>query len=245
MGIFGRYLKGLRDGAVARYKEHILGFIDRTEEPIRILDCGCDDGAWTVRFLSRAPNAQLCGIEIVESQAEKARKRGIDARFGNLNERFPFGDAVFDVVHANQVIEHVTNTDNFVSEIRRVLAPGGCAIICTENLASRHNIFSLVMGWQPFSLTNVSQKKFQIGNPLAFHADEEATNPASWQHMRVFSYGGLTDLLREWGFGVEAVRGAGYYPLPSWVSQLDPRHAAFLALKARKAEGPNSGEPRT
>ena len=52
----------------------------------------------------------------------------------------------FDVVHANQVIEHVFDLDRFVSEIKRVLAPGGRAIICTENIASWHSVAALFLG---------------------------------------------------------------------------------------------------
>jgi hypothetical protein len=110
-------------------------------------------------------------------------------------------------------------------------------VICTENLASWHNIFSLLLGWQPFSLTNISSKTLGLGNPLALHHLEAA--PVVWmQHLRVLAHDGLVHLCRLHGFTIEAVRGAGYYPLPrqiaARVAKLDPRHAAFLALKLRK-----------
>jgi len=80
-------------------------------------------------------------------------------------------DASFDVVHANPVIEHVFDLDRFVSEIKRVLAPGGRAIICTENLASWHNVAALFLGFQPFSTTNISETR-PIGNPFALHVGD-------------------------------------------------------------------------
>jgi ubiquinone/menaquinone biosynthesis C-methylase UbiE len=43
----------------------------------------------------------------------------------NLDEGWPFEDESFDLVHANQVIEHVGRLDHFVEETRRVLRPGG------------------------------------------------------------------------------------------------------------------------
>ena len=122
----------------------------------RLLDLGCDDGAKTLRFAAAARASAASGAEVVESQVGKARERGVDARVCDLGEPLPFEDASFDVVVSNQVIEHVPDIDRFVTEARRVLRPGGRVVVSTENLASWHNIAALVLGWQPFSLTNVS-----------------------------------------------------------------------------------------
>ena len=97
---------------------------------------------------------------------------------------------------SNQVIEHLADTDVFVAEIARVLEPGGYAVISTENLASWHNVFALVFGWQPFSLTNVSATCMGLGNPLAVHRAEEWQYHASWQHRRVFAYAVSSSFLR-------------------------------------------------
>lgn len=107
-------------------------------------------------------------------------------------------------------------------------------IICTENLSSWHNIVSLLFGWQPFSLSNISQKKWNIGNPMGIHVHEIAPKPKTWQHLRVFAYRGLKELLIEHGFSIERYVGSGYYPLLSFLSKIDPRHSAFLTIKARK-----------
>lgn len=226
--------RNLRNRAVEDYSKCILDFIQAADNSVSILDCGCDDGTWTLELGRQAGNSQLFGIEIVEERRLLAIDKGIEAREGNLNEKFPFPDDYFDIVHANQVIEHLADTDNFIKEIWRVLKPGGYAIICTENLASWHNIFALVCGWQPFSLANVCETKFQIGNPLAIHSGETAVNPKSWQHLRVFAYQGLKEIFVEYGFEVLGYVGSGYYPLPNWVSKIDPRHAAFLTIKIQK-----------
>ena len=92
------------------------------------------------------------------------------------NDRLPYDDESFDVVCSNQVIEHLARTDNFVSEILRVLRPGGYAVTSTENLASWHNIAALALGWQPFSLSNVS-KVLGLGNPLAIYRSAILATP--------------------------------------------------------------------
>lgn len=62
------------------------------------------------------------------------------------------------------VIEHLFDIDRLLFEVKRMLKPGGIAVITTSNLASWYNRLSLLFGWQPF-WTEVSTK-FVIGNPL-------------------------------------------------------------------------------
>ena len=223
-------------GADADYRKAIISLTEPNTRAL-VIDCGCGDGGSTLNMTSRIRPGEIWGIEVDATLAQGAESRGIRVFVANLNTPFPVGSAVADVVLSNQVIEHLQDTDLFVAEIWRILKPGGYAIICTENLASWHNIFALLLGWQPFALTNISSKTMGVGNPLALHHLEAA--PIAWmQHLRVLAHRGLVHLSTLHGFTVEAVRGAGYYPLPRRLStgmaKLDPRHAAFLALKLRK-----------
>ena len=199
-----------------------------------LLDVGCDDGERTLAFARAIGTSKLSGVEIVPERAVEAQARGITVLQADLNEPLPYADQSFDVVVNNQVIEHLADTDMFVAEIVRVLRPGGYAVTSTENLASWHNVFALTLGWQPFSLSNVSATRLGLGNPAAVHRGEEWETPVTWQHRRVFAYRGLVELFEAHGLAVEHVRGAGYYPLPRHVARVDPRHAAFLTVKARK-----------
>jgi len=204
------------------------------QRSVRLLDIGCDDGVRTLVFARSAGATEIYGFEAVPERAEQARERGITVSIGDAAGVLPYDDAFFDAVVSNQVIEHVNDTDGFVRECRRVLKPGGVAVVSTENLASWHNVFALVLGWQPFSLTNVSDSTGGLGNPLALFRGMPHTQPASWQHMRVFAYQGLRELFEEHGFTVSNVLGAGYYPLPATVGRRAPRHAAFLTLAAHR-----------
>jgi SAM-dependent methyltransferase len=195
----------------------------------RLLDLGCDDGVRTRGFAAAAQAREVHGVELAAAAAGAARARGITVAEADLNGPLPFSDASFDVVVSNQVIEHLTNTDGFVSEIARVLSPGGVAVVSTENLASWHNVAALALGWQPFSLGNVTSRRAGLGNPLAIHRGENV-GPGSWQHVKVFSYRGLRELFEACGLTVRALTGAGYYPLPAVIGRVEPRHAAFLTI---------------
>ena len=74
-------------------------------------------------------------------------------------ERFPFADAAFDVVIVIDVHEHFRETRGLNSEIARVLAPGGMAIITTPNGDTRLPVAALkrVIGMGPQAYGHVVQ----------------------------------------------------------------------------------------
>ena len=225
-------------GAEAAYRAKILESI-RVDPSARLLDVGCDDGGWTdaIRRKLGVPPSQVYGLEIVAERGELARLRGFDIRIGDLEEAWPFRDASVDVVHANQVIEHVKRLDHFVRELERVLVSGGRGVVCTENLASWHNVVALALGYQPFSVTNISDRG-PVGNPFALHVGEPPASE-SLQHVHVVTLTALRDLFVTHGFVVESYWGAGYHPFPrplaSRLAALDPRHAHFVGIVVRAA----------
>jgi SAM-dependent methyltransferase len=236
--VLRRYLLGLWVDAETSYRHQILAVV-ADAEPEALLDLGCDDGSWTER-LAKAAGSRLLrtsGIEIVEEARLAAERRGIDAVAADLNERWPYEDDAFDLVHANQVIEHVRDLDLFVGEIRRVLRPRGRAVVCTENLASWHNVAALVLGYTPFSLTNISERG-AIGNPFNIASTPAAELDPAWFHTRVLTGVGLSHLFELHELPVVERFSAGYHPLPARLAEplarVDFRHAAFIGIVAQK-----------
>lgn len=213
-------------------EKNILDFLDKNEGA-KILDLGCNDGSWTLCLAQKIGSRNIYGLDIVDEKLAIASKSGVNAKKCDLNARFPFEDNYFDVIHANQVIEHIAMLDNFVSEIKRILKPGGYVVMSTENGSSWHNIFASIMGWQIFSLTNISSKKLGIGNPLAIHGGE-SSGLSSWMHKTIFNHRGLRDFFSAHGFENIKIHGAGYYPLPSFFGRIDSVHSHFITLKAYK-----------
>lgn len=228
-----KFLMNQRSRAYKKNKENILKFLE-VNKKAKLLDLGCDDGEWTLKLAEKIKTKDIHGYELIEKRAEQARERGIEVCIGDLNRRLKYSSNIFDVVHANQVIEHLNNTDMFLEEIYRILKPSGYVIISTENLASWHNIFALLLGYTPFSLTNVSSKTAAVGNPLAPHTGEDFWEEDTWQHQKVFTTKGLKHLSELFGFKVESILGAGYYPFGNILSSLDPYHSAFITFKLRK-----------
>jgi SAM-dependent methyltransferase len=228
-----RWASSIYESAAAENVRSIKSLLEAHETGVSLIDLGCDDGSLTVLLAKRVGAREVHGVEIVEERAQIAERRGVIVTRADLNARLPYEDGSFEVVCSNQVIEHLRDTDLFVAEVFRILGPGGYAVVSTENLASWHNIASLIFGWQPFSLTNVSHRSGAIGNPFAIHRGS-SFEWKSWEHVRVFAYRGLSELFSAHGFTVDSIQGAGYFPFPAKVGRSDPRHAAFITVRARK-----------
>jgi methionine biosynthesis protein MetW len=200
-----------------------------------LLDLGCGDGAVTMRVAERAGVAHASGVELIEHLADAARGRGVEVVGADLNARLPFDDGSFDVVHSNQVIEHLWNTDNFLREIRRLLKSDGYAVVSTNNLASWHNVASLVMGWQP-PPCHASDEPI-VGNPVGLR--EGVGGARGQMHLRIFTGRALAGVAAHHGLRADVIRTAGYYPLPvraaRVLTRIDPRHGAFLVQRYRPA----------
>jgi len=195
----------------------------------RLLDLGTHRGEFTLRVAERLGATSLHGVELLEEHAEIARGRGIEVCSADLDNGLPFDDGAFDVVHANQVIEHVRRTDTFLREIRRVLAPDGLACISTNNLSSWHNVFSLALGLQPMPM-HVSDETI-VGNPLN-PLDGRPHTDIGRTHLRLFTARALCELCDRHGLERVSLTSAGYYPLPPLLgrvaARMDPTHGAFL-----------------
>lgn len=229
-----QYLTSLIENSYNQNSKNILSLLERKKNSY-LLDLGCDDGNWTLQLAKKIQTKNIYGVEVVPERIKIAKKNGLKIFKADLNTTLPIKNNFFDVVHANQVIEHLYDTDMFVHEISRILKPNGYAVISTENLSSWHNIFALSLGFQPFSSTNLSIKG-NIGNPFALWKDKESANSnlKSWQHNRLFSYFALKDLFQKYNFKVEKIITSGYYPVWGKISRIDPIHGHWIAVKIRK-----------
>ena len=92
-----------------------------------ILDIGCGNGS-ILRHLRGLGYRQLQGLEISTYAIERLRGEGIEMHYGALPS-IPLPEASFDVVIASEVLEHIIRRRRFLSEMHRVLKPGGRALV--------------------------------------------------------------------------------------------------------------------
>jgi SAM-dependent methyltransferase len=106
----------------------------------RILDYGCGTGGNTFAY---APFGAVVGIEPDPGAVRLAHTRGQAHYCRSNGTSLPFRPGSFDAVLASDVLEHIEDHRQAVSEITRVLRPGGAAIITVpahQWLFSRHDI---------------------------------------------------------------------------------------------------------
>ena len=226
------YFEKIWHDAARLNNQRLISLVENRKNA-KVLDIGFFRGDLTVQRFQNITKPELYGVDIDSKAIESGTKYKIKTTKHDLEKDFPFKSNFFDIIAANQIIEHLVDVDLFVSEIFRVLKPNGYLVLSTENLSSWHNIFALMLGWQAFS-QHVSRKSY-IGNPLRLM---EKRVESSDIHIKIFTPRGLKDLFRIYGFKMENTFGAGYYPfygLPSRIlSRLDPTHCAFIGIKARK-----------
>jgi SAM-dependent methyltransferase len=179
----GDRIEGLLRGVAAEHSSPTL------------LDVGCWDGGSSSRWGAALGAQRLLGVEVYEGPAAAAEEKGLEvARVDLEAERLPWPDGSVDVVVCNQVLEHLKNVWLPMTEMHRVLRPGGQAILSVPNLASLHNRVLLALGRQPTSI--------RVFGP----------------HVRGYAFREFCELVERGGaYRIERRLSAGFYPFrPPW-----------------------------
>ncbi len=178
-------LLGLRDVAYERWLFDL-------PRPLRVLDIGCATGA-LLEFFAGKHGSAVQGVEVCAPAARYGiERRGIPIHIGTLEEAaFPAEE--FSLVHFSHVIEHIPDPRGFLSEVFRILASGGRAVVVTPDTAG---LQARVFGrrWRS----------------------------AIADHLHLFSRRGLARLLRDCGFSIVDQAywgGLAQGSVPEWVKR--------------------------
>lgn len=119
------WIDGFTAGADPEYEEQILPLAAaELAGAATVLDIGCGDGQIS-RLLS-GRGATVVGVDPTWNQITVAHERGGAAGFVSAAaDMLPFADASFDAAVACLVFEHIDAVDRAISEVARVIRPGG------------------------------------------------------------------------------------------------------------------------
>ncbi len=109
--------------------EHLARFVAGLDPVGRALDLGCGDGALT--GLLRAEHVTAADVSAVALGRARERVPHAEAVELEPDAPLPLGDSAFELVLCAETIEHVRDVQLLLSEIRRVLAPGGRLALTT------------------------------------------------------------------------------------------------------------------
>lgn len=113
-------------------------------KPARALDVGCGDGGFLIAMAGRGAVAH--GLDLSEGNLRGAQLRGrawelpITLTLGSAGA-LPYPDGVFDVVTLGDVLEHVPQPERTLSQIARVLRPGGLLWLSTPTRFAIANLW--------------------------------------------------------------------------------------------------------
>ena len=116
----------------------------------RLLEIGCGIGVDSIQLAKCG--FDVTAVDLTESALAVAKEFAahrdvtVDFRLGNA-ERLDFSDGEFDVVYSFGVLHHTPDIEKAVSEVRRVLRPGGTAY---------------VMLYHKYSLVNLVHRVFRL-----------------------------------------------------------------------------------
>jgi ubiquinone/menaquinone biosynthesis C-methylase UbiE len=128
--------------AIWPQEKNLINFY-RLPRNARVLDVGAGSGEFSARIAEAWPDAQVLGVELLESSVEHAR-----ARHAALAPRLSFeiGDAfalaqpdnTFDLVANRHMVQSVPHVDRIIAELVRVTRRGGHVHLLAEDYTMLH-----------------------------------------------------------------------------------------------------------
>jgi ubiquinone/menaquinone biosynthesis C-methylase UbiE len=187
----------------------------------RILDIGAGTGAF-LHKLAQGASWQIDGTEISAQAVKLASLHyGITLRHGAL-DAIDLPAEHYDVITLWHVLEHVPDARATLSEVARLLRPGGLAMIAVPNdsLAVR---LPLVIARDAIRRPLRSNLRLMMGAPV----------PGDEIHLHHFSQGTLMRTVRRAGMAVRYVGVDDHYPKPTWKTDMKVRVGATLLRMTR------------
>jgi len=116
---------------------------------VRLLDCGCGAGTY-VKCLRKELEIDAFGIEYLDEKVVIAKadpELSPFIRQGDLRE-IPFESSSFDAALLNEVLEHVPDEGRVLSEIHRILKPGGILVVFSPNRCFPFETHGVHLKWR-------------------------------------------------------------------------------------------------
>jgi ubiquinone/menaquinone biosynthesis C-methylase UbiE len=177
----------------------------------QLLDVGCGPGTITIDLAMCVLPGLVVGLDRSERVIEVARDAALEAGAANVSfdvgdvYTLPYEDASFDVVHAHQVLQHLSDPVAALREMKRVTRPGGVVAVRDADYSA--------MAWYPPSAGLDEWRALYHEVTQANHAEADAGRRLlSWVRQAGFDPGGIVPSAGVWCYATPEDR--------SWWSDL-------------------------
>jgi SAM-dependent methyltransferase len=139
----------------------------------------------------------LSGVENYPPYILELIEKGVEVHSLDVeHDPYPGSDGSWDILIANQVLEHTKEIFWIMAEAARILKPGGEFLVGVPNMASLHNRLLLLFGRQPTCIQSLSA------------------------HVRGFTLPDFKAFAEQGGFfKLKAYGGSNFYPFPPSISK--------------------------
>jgi len=113
------------------------------EQYSKVLEVGCGEGNFRINL---SQENEYWGVEPIEASARRASKKLDKVLIGTFNEMFDqIPDDYFDLVICNDVIEHMTDHEEFFQSIKKKIKKEGCLVASIPNVRYILNLIELIV----------------------------------------------------------------------------------------------------
>jgi 2-polyprenyl-3-methyl-5-hydroxy-6-metoxy-1,4-benzoquinol methylase len=196
-------------------RPEMLGFLPPNHGSMKILEVGCGDGAFGASIVS---SSETWGIEPYGPAAAIASQRlfkVFSTTFEAAKSELP--PHYFDIVVCNDVIEHMTDHEAFLSSVQDHMAPDAYLIGSIPNVRHYKNLFNLM---------------------IARDWNYEDSGVLDRTHFRFFTVRSLRRSLERAGFVVErleGVTGGIYFAWDRWALAYSAFAYSLIVLSGGRA----------
>lgn len=113
---------------VSRYSDLSKSILSASElsNPKLVLEIGCGNGSLLANMKTLWPLSQFYGLEPSSTAVAAAQNQGLEVYQGLIGKPVPTEvQHKYDFIYGVHVFEHVADPENFLNELRAMLAPGG------------------------------------------------------------------------------------------------------------------------
>lgn len=167
----------------------ILEFEKYISKHNRVLDFGCGNGR-AFELVSRS-GADYIGVDNSSDLIEQAKNIYPDAKFKFMENLDDFPDNSFDIILSLAVVHHIPSKDlraKLLSDLRRVLKPGGKLILTAWDLWSVKDNYKPLIGGDE--------------NDILYDFKNSTGKVLAQRYIHVFSEEELNDLITDAGFKI-------------------------------------------
>jgi len=170
----------------------------------KILEVGCGRGFYLKTLIDVLSDLDITGIDLNKKYLSVAKKFIDNKKVKLINAdatNLPFKNETFDRIIATEILEHIPDDQKAISEMFRVLKPGGIAMITVPN--KNYPFF-----WDPLNWTLERLFHWHIPANIWWLAGLWA------DHVRLYDEKELGEKIKKSGFKVQKVWYATHYCLP-------------------------------